>query len=104
MKYILLEDNKVKEIIPDFNPVFPGIPMEKRYPTAFIAQLIPVEDEVEVAQNWLYDPETGTFSAPPEPEPVELDEDPGLDDVDPDTGLTGWDEMAAAIMEGVNAV
>lgn len=101
MKYILLEDNKVKEIIPDFNPVFPGIPIEKRYPSAFIAQLIPVEDDVEVEQNWVYDLEAGTFSAPPIPEP---EEDPGMDDVDPDTGLTGWDEMAAAIMEGVNAV
>lgn len=35
--YILLEDNKVKEIIPDIAPIFPGIPIEARYTAEFVA-------------------------------------------------------------------
>lgn len=62
--YILLEDNKVKEIIPDIDPIFPGIPIEERYTAEFVASLLHVEDETVVEQNWIYDPETETFSAP----------------------------------------
>lgn len=70
--YILLEDNKVKEIIPDVDPAFPDIPVEQRYSAEFIENLLYVEDSVEVKQNYEYDPETGKFSEPPEtiePEP-----------------------------------
>lgn len=72
--YILLtDDNTVAEIIPDENPVFPGVPIEERYAPDFVAQLIRVSDETEVGQNWLYDEETQTFSAPvlDEPETTE---------------------------------
>lgn len=57
------------EIIPDENPILPGIPIEQRYTAEFIAMLVPVEDETEVEQNWIYDPETKTFDEPPAPEP-----------------------------------
>lgn len=76
--YILLNNNTVSEIIPDIDPVFPGIPIGSRYTAKFVAQLLHVEDDVEVQQNWVYDPESGVFSEPPEPvepapepEPVE---------------------------------
>lgn len=76
--YILLnEKNAVSEIIPDENPVFPGVPIQARYAPAFVARLTHVPDDTEVYQNWLYDSETGVFSAPPEPEPlVETEPDP----------------------------
>ena len=51
--YILLEDNKVKEIIPDIDPIFPGIPIEERYTAEFVASLLHVEDETVVEQNWI---------------------------------------------------
>ena len=72
MKYILLEENTVKEIIPGEDPVFPGIPIDQRFPADFVDQLIPTDDETEVDQHWVYDEETGTFSPPPpyEPEPT----------------------------------
>lgn len=69
--YILLRDNTVSEIIPDINPVFPGIPIEDRYAPDFIAQLIHIQDNTEVYQNDIYDPETGMFSAPVPLEPSE---------------------------------
>lgn len=68
--YILLTDNNtVAEIIPDENPVFPGVPIEQRYAPDFVEKLLHVSDETEVAQNWVYDPETQTFAEPPKPEP-----------------------------------
>ena len=68
--YILLTDNNtVAEIIPDENPIFPGLPIEQRYAPDFVAKLLHFPDETEVAQNWVYDPETQTFAEPPKPEP-----------------------------------
>lgn len=68
--YILLTDeNTVSEIIPDENPIFPGVPIEQRYAPDFVAKLLHIPDETEVEQNWVYDPETQTFAEPPKPEP-----------------------------------
>lgn len=73
--YILIESNTVREIIPDIDPVFPGVPIEERYAPDFVSRLIHVPDDTPVDQNWLYDPETGKFSEPvaevPAPEPME---------------------------------
>lgn len=79
--YIYLTDrNTVAELIPDENPVFPGIPVEQRYAQDFVAKLLHVPDGTEVRESWVYDPESGAFSPPPEPEPPETGpepEDPG---------------------------
>lgn len=74
--YILLTDERaVVEIIPDEDPIFPGIPIEERYPPDFVEELIQIPDGTEVFPNWIYDPESGLFSIPPEPEPTEPDEE-----------------------------
>lgn len=72
MKYIYLIDNKVHEIIPEFNPVFPDVPITERYTAEFLSHCVAVEDYVTVEQNWIY--EDGLFTEPPEPEPVEMPE------------------------------
>lgn len=75
MNYIRVDNNKAAEIIPEFNPVFPDIPIEERYEKDFVAKLIP--DETETVQvGWIYDPETGEFTAPlpPVPVPQNIDE------------------------------
>ena len=70
MKYIRLSpSNVVMEIIPGEDSRFPGIPIEQRYHADFIAALIQTADETEVEQNWIYNPDDQTFSAPPPPEP-----------------------------------
>ena len=56
MKTVLLKENVVYEIIPDY-----ALPVEKWYGFEFATQCINAPDEVE--QNWVYDPETGRFSA-----------------------------------------
>lgn len=82
MKYILLnDDNAVAEIIPEENPDLPGFPVEERYAPDFIAQLLSVEDGVEVEQNWIFDPENKTFSHPAIEENV-TEEEPTSDPED----------------------
>lgn len=66
--YILLTNkNTVAEIIPDENPVFPGVPIEARYASDFVARLLHVADDTEVQQGWSY--VDGTFVEPIVPEP-----------------------------------
>lgn len=96
--YILLNNNTVAEIIPDENPIFPGIPIEQRYAPDFVAKLLHVADDTAVKQNQVYDPETGTFSDPPVPEPVEPPEPI------PEPEYISTADLDAAYMEGVNGV
>lgn len=78
----LSEGNIVEEVIPDYESAFPGLPVEARYSQDFVGQLLHVDDGTEVRSHWVYDPEAGTFSEPPAPEPVPtLPSDlPGLKD------------------------
>lgn len=65
--YILLtKQNTVAEIIPDYHPAFPNIPIEKRYTKEFISKLLYFTDDTLVEQNWVYDPEMKTFYLPVE--------------------------------------
>lgn len=65
MKYVLLDESKVLGIIPGDDPVFPNVSIDQRYAPDFISRLLPVEDSVEVEQNWLYNAEERTFAPPP---------------------------------------
>ena len=71
MKFIRLENNTVREIIPAAATI-PSI--SYWYGEAFAAQCFEAPDEVE--QHWVYDPESDTWSEPPEQE----DPGPGQDD------------------------
>jgi hypothetical protein len=93
--YILLTNNTVAELIPDEDPIFPGIPIEQRYAPDFVAKLLHVADDTAVKQNQVYDPETGTFSDPPVPEPSEPISEPEY---------ISTADLDAAYMEGVNGV
>lgn len=98
--YILLsESNYVAEFIPDEDPIFPGIPIEQRYAPDFVAKLLHVADDTAVKQNQVYDPETGTFSDPPVPEPPPEPSEPI-----PEPEYISTADLDAAYMEGVNGV
>lgn len=63
--YILLtNESTVAEVIPDEDPIFPGVPIEDRYTPEFIAELIHVSNDTEVDQNWEYNPDSSVFTAP----------------------------------------
>ena len=93
--YILLDEDRVREIIPDIDPVFPGVPIGDRYPAKFLARLLHVSDDTQVEQNWIYDAETGAFSEPPQPEPQEPSTEPEY---------LSTDELDAAYQEGVDSI
>lgn len=89
--YIYLTGNKVSEIIPDIDPVFPGVHISRRYAPDFVAKLLHVPDDTQVEPNDVYDPETGTFDKPPAPEPGEWTEpEPG-----PELGPSQLDRVEA---------
>lgn len=72
MKTVRLKNNEVWEVIPE-----EALPVEKWYGEEFAAECTEAPDEVD--QRWVYDPETGTFSPPPEPVPVEPE--PGMEEI-----------------------
>lgn len=97
--YILLkEDKTVKEIIPDINPVFPGVPVEERYAPDFVAGLIHVPDGTEVDQNWSYDEDTHVF-APPAPQEISGDSD--AEPIQPEENYYTANDMIKAMTGGV---
>lgn len=57
MKTVRLKDNIVVEIIPDY-----ALPVAKWYGAAFAAECVEAPDEV--AEHWVYDPESGIFTEP----------------------------------------
>ena len=62
-------NNIVVEIVPDY-----ALPVEKFYSAEFCSQCVDAPDDVE--QRWIYNPDSGSFSAPePEPEPEPTDTD-----------------------------
>lgn len=65
MVYARIDNGKVAELIPAFDPVFPGIPVEQRFHKSIVAQLVEVPEGLNVGQHWLYT-EENEFEAPPE--------------------------------------
>lgn len=78
MKIVYVKENVVQEIIPEY-----ALPVEEWYSSEFAAKCVEAPDDVE--QRWVYDPETGIFSAPQEPEP----------EPEPDPAPTTEDRVAA---------
>ena len=88
MKYVKLTNNIVTEIIPQ-----DATPLSEWYPEDFAAQCVEAPNEVE--QNWVYDPNTNTFSEPV-PTPTPVDPDP--------SGAEIYSDIAKAIREGVDSI
>lgn len=63
MKYIRLEKDVVAEIIPEFNPLFPSVPVSERYPKEFVKKLIETADETAVYVG-MKRKEDGTYIVP----------------------------------------
>ena len=65
------QDNVLTHIIPEFDPVFPSVPSEKRFSKAFLSACVKRTEEQIASEGiyagMVYDPDSDTFSAPPEP-------------------------------------
>lgn len=103
-KYLYINaDNILSEIIPDFDPVFPEIPVTERYAPDFLVQCVERTDEQISSEGielgMLYDADTDTFTAAPTPGP---EPGPGPEP-EPGSGYTiTEEEVNAAYKEGVN--
>lgn len=62
--YAYIIDKIVREVIPDIDPIFPGIDIKERYPAEMVAKCVHVDDGADVNQGMVYDAESGTFSTP----------------------------------------
>lgn len=59
-KYIFLLNNKVHEIVDEYDAIFPNIPIHERYSNDFLDKCIIVEDDDKIPQiGSLY--ENGVF-------------------------------------------
>ncbi|RKI64702.1 hypothetical protein D7V91_15670 [bacterium 1xD42-67] len=65
MYILLMDDDAVQEIVPDEDPVFPGIPIEERYAPDFVARLIYMPAGTQVEQG-----HTSAAEWPPEEAPA----------------------------------
>lgn len=63
--YIYIENNRVREILPDFDEKFPNIPIEKRFSNDFLGKCVYAPDDPDVKIGMIYDPEDGSFGYPP---------------------------------------
>lgn len=68
MYYIQLNKNQVMQIIPEEDPIFPGVPITDRYAQDFLDQCIIQKNADEVRCGMIYDPKTGIFAEPSRPE------------------------------------
>lgn len=103
MKHIYVgEDLSVGSIIPDEDPVFPGIPIEQRFNAEFLKQCITVEDSVAdaIEAGSKYDPESGTFYVPEPPPPPSVGENP---DQPADSGSDGSQKTYAERLAALEA-
>ena len=75
--YAYIIDKIVREVIPDIDPIFPGIDIKERYPADMLNKCVHVEDDVDVRVGMIYNADTGEFKEPevvpisPMPEDIE---------------------------------
>lgn len=63
--YIYIEENKVRDIIPDRDERFPNVPIENRYAPEYLEKCVYAPDDTDVKIGMIYDPEDGSFGYPP---------------------------------------
>ena len=61
MKYAYIIDNRVNQIIDEFDETFPSVPIEERYSPKIIKNLVAIPEEQEVMEGMDYIVETGEF-------------------------------------------
>lgn len=75
--YAYIIDKIVREVIPDIDPIFPGIDIKERYSADMLAKCVHVADDADVRVGMIYNADTGEFKEPevvpisPMPEDIE---------------------------------
>lgn len=74
-KYIYIQNGKVHEIIPEFDSVFPNVPIEERYAKIILDNCVVVEEGEEPPIGYEYMNGQFVEPAPIIPEEVEVTEE-----------------------------
>lgn len=87
MKYAYVIDNRVNQVIDEYNPDLPNVPITERYPQKIIDKLIQCEDNVHEGMD--YNSETGEFTEHIDPVPEvenveEIEEVENVEEVEED--------------------
>lgn len=91
MKYVRIEKNVVREIIPEFDPNFPDVPVSERYPQEFVKKLVAVDDDEAVSVGMLYNGKKfTTIMAIAAPKYNTLDEEKGAKIAESKEKLAAW--------------
>lgn len=61
MKYAYIIDNRVNQIIEEYDEKFPNIPIDERYSPEIIKNLVEIPKDIEVVEGMDYIVETGGF-------------------------------------------
>jgi len=65
MRQVYIDNDRfVREVIPEFNPAFPGIPIEQRYSKEFLDHCLEVPDVVKVEPGMEFLPLKNAFAFP----------------------------------------
>lgn len=80
--YAYISNNIVVQLIPDFDPVFPEVPIEQRYSDAFCKKLVHINDDSNVSIGMVYNSDTKEFCFPVINHlPTIIDESKSLDEL-----------------------
>lgn len=96
---LLMFNHIVWEIIPEFDPAFPSVPVTERYSPEILQDTIVVPDDTVVSVGQIYNPDDGTFSDAPTPTPVEHPEQSLADQVADQQELTIDHEYRLTLLE-----
>lgn len=64
LKYARIVNSIVMEIIPEYDPLFPNIPLSKRYSDGYVSLLTSIPESTDCQTGWIYNQETKVFIAP----------------------------------------
>lgn len=79
MRYAYIIDNRVNQIIEEYDEDFPNIPINERYSPEIIKNLVEIPKDIEVVEGMDYIAESGEFKEHIEVvEEVEENENEGL--------------------------
>ena len=68
------DNNIVDTIIPEFDPIFPGVPISSRYSSDFVEKCIRITD-INIKNGFIYDRESGEFTAPEDESAIKSTDD-----------------------------
>lgn len=92
--YAYIINSAVRELIPDFDEAFPGVPIGDRFSAEIVGNCVHITDDANVKVGMLYNAATGQFSEPEtastSPTPEDIDEAKAYKIAESKAALAEW--------------